>query len=470
MDLITHTAILSNFAIMETGSREQEEKFIRMTTAPVGRLVTTLAIPSIVSMLISGAYNLADTYFVGKINTQSIAALGIAFSYMSLIQAIAFYFGQGSGNFISRALGRRKSEDAGEMAAVGFFSSFFTGVVLMLAGFILMEPLLRFFGATETILPYAKDYFRCILPGTPFIMCCFTLNNQMRQQGNAMLSMIGIASGAVINIILDPILIFALGMGVKGAGIATSVSQVVSFLLMLHLCGKNGGIRIRFSQFRPSLHAYMEINAGGLPSLARQGLMSLSTVCLNQVAAPFGDEAIAAFSVVSRIGMLAGAAMIGYGQGFQPVCGFNYGAGKYGRVKDAFRHSLTVSGIYCIILSVIGIAFAPQIVGLFRSDDPVVLEMGIKILRYQCYSFPLSAMVVMSNMFLQNIRKTTPAVLMAMARHGLFFIPALYIGRALIGLTGIELAQTFSDCCAFLLAIPLTVPTLRRLGKGCPKT
>ncbi len=450
---------------METGIRQQEEKFIRMTTAPVGKLVTTLAVPSIVSMLISGVYNLADTYFVGRINTQAVAALGIAFSYMSLIQAIAFYFGQGSGNFISRALGRRKSDEAGEMASIGFFSSFITGLILMLVGFAFMEPILKFFGATDTILPYAKDYFRYMLPGTPFIMCCFTMNNQMRQQGNAMLAMIGIASGAALNIILDPILIFHLGMGVKGAGIATSVSQFVSFCIMLHLCGRKGGIKIRFSQFKPSWHAYKEINAGGLPSLARQGLMSLSTVCLNQVAAPFGDEAIAAFSVVGRVGVMAGAAMIGYGQGFQPVCGFNYGAGHYDRVKKAFWHSLAVSTIYCSVLAVLGIIFAPQIVGAFEAKDPVALAMGIKILRYQCYSFPLSATVVMSNMFLQNIRKTVPAVLMAMARHGLFFIPTLYLGRALMGLTGIELAQTFSDCCAFLLAIPLTLPTLRKLGE-----
>lgn len=444
----------------------QNEKYVRMTTAPVGRLVTSLAVPSIVSMLVSGIYNLADTFFVGQINTQSVAAMGIVFSYMSLIQAVAFYFGQGSGNFISRALGSRHTEDASRMVSIGFFSSFITGSIIATAGYLLTDPLLSFFGSTETILPYAREYFRYILLGTPFIMCCFTMNNQMRQQGNAALSMIGIASGAVLNIALDPVLIFGFGLGIRGAGIATAVSQLVSFTVMLSICGRNGGLRIRFGNFRPTAAFYKEINAGGIPSLARQGLMSVAAVCLNQLAAPYGDESVAAFSVVSRIGMLAGAAMIGYGQGFQPVCGFNYGAGRYDRVRKAFVYSLTVSTAYCLILSVLGMFFAPGIVGLFRSDDAEVIRMGTEILRFQCLSFPLTGMVVMSNMYLQNIRKTVPAVIMATARQGLFFIPALFVGRALLGFRGIEIAQAVSDTCAFILSIPLTLTALRTMGKA----
>ena len=443
----------------------QQAKFIRMTTRPVGPLVTSLAIPSVISMLVTGFYNLADTFFVGQINTQSVAALGIVFSYMALIQAIAFYFGQGSGNFISRALGSRKTEEAADMAAVGFFSTFITGTVIALLGFVLMEPLLQMFGTTPTILPYAKEYFRFILPGTPFIMCCFAMNNQMRQQGNALLAMIGIASGAVLNIALDAILILGLDMGIRGAGLATMASQFVSFCIMLSLCGHRGGIRIQPANFRPTRARYAEINAGGLPSLARQGLMSLAAICLNQVASEYGDASVAAFSIVSRVAMLAGAAMIGYGQGFQPVCGFNFGAGRYDRVRAAFRHSLIVSTLYCLALALLGYAFAPGIVRVFRSDDAEVIRIGTEVLRYQCLSFPLTGMVVMSNMYLQNIRKTVPAVIMATARQGLFFIPALFLGRLLLGFTGVETAQTISDACAFLLAIPLTVTALRRMGR-----
>ena len=444
----------------------RQEKFIRMTSEPVGRLVSSLAVPSIVSMLITGVYNLADTFFIGQISTQSVAALGIVFSYMALIQATAFYFGQGSGNFISRALGARQTEAAAEIASVGFFSAFFLGVLFALAGFLLTEPLLRLFGSTPTILPDARDYFRRILPGTPFIMCCFAMNNQMRQQGNAALSMIGIASGALLNIALDPLLIFGFGMGIRGAGIATSFSQMVSFVIMLSLCGRRGGIRIRLSRFRPTRRTYAEINAGGLPSLARQGLMSVAAICMNQVASAYGDEAVAAFSIVSRITMLAGAAMIGYGQGFQPVCGFNFGARRYDRVRAAFRHSLRVSSAYCLMLAILGYAFAPGLIRLFRADDAEVVRMGAEILRCQCLSFPLTALIVMSNMYLQNIRRTVPAVIMATARQGLFLIPALFAGRALLGFPGVEIAQTVSDCCAFVLAVPLTLTALRGMGRG----
>ena len=441
-----------------------------MTSEPVGRLVSSLAVPSIVSMLITGVYNLADTFFVGQISTQSVAALGIVFSYMALIQATAFYFGQGSGNFISRALGAKHPEEAATIAAVGFFSAFILGSLFALAGFLLADPLLRLSGATPTILPDAREYFVRILPGTPFIMCCFAMNNQMRQQGNAALSMVGIASGALLNIALDPLLIFGFGLGIRGAGIATSFSQMVSFAIMLSLCGRRGGIRIRPSRFRPTWRAYAEINAGGLPSLARQGLMSVAAICLNRVASAYGDEAVAAFSIVSRIAMLAGAAMIGYGQGFQPVCGFNFGARLYDRVRAAFRHSLAVSSVYCLVLAGLGYAFAPALIRVFRADDAEVVRLGAEILRYQCLSFPLTALIVMSNMYLQNIRRTVPAVVMATARQGLFLIPALFAGQALLGFPGVEIAQTVSDCCAFVLAVPLTLSALRGMDRTGGKT
>ena len=445
-------------------SMTPHEKFVRMTTRPVGRLVTELAVPSIVSMLISGIYNLADTFFIGRINTQSVAALGIVFSYMVLIQSMAIFFGQGSGNFISRALGRREVSDAEEMATVGLVSSVLTGIILAAVSFVLMRPLLSLLGSTETIMPYACDYFRYILIGTPFIMGTFTLNNQMRHQGNAMLSMIGIVSGAVLNIALDPILIFGFGMGIRGAGLATAISQAVGFLVILSFVGKRGTLHFHLSQFKPTWRRYRDISAGGLPSLARQGLMSVSAICLNQMASLYGDEAIAAFSVVSRIMMLACAAMIGYGQGFQPVCGFNYGAGLYDRVRRAFWHSCSVSTVYCTVLALLGWVFASPLVALFRADDPEVIRIGSEVLRYQCLSFPLVGFITLSNMYLQNIRKTIPAIIMASARQGIFFLPALFIGHALWAFQGVELAQMISDIGAFLFAIPLVLPALARMG------
>jgi putative MATE family efflux protein len=446
------------------GTAAQRDKFIKMTTQPVGRLVTGLAIPSIVSMLISGIYNLVDTFFIGQINTPSVAALGIVFSYMALIQAVSMFFGQGAGNFISRALGRESAEEAEVMASVGLISSMGTGALMAVIGFIFMNPILRFFGSTETILPYASDYFTWILAGAPFIMGCFTMNNLMRHQGNALLSMIGIATGAVLNVALDPIFIFLFGLGIKGAGIATAISQFIGFFVMLALSGFRGGIPIRLNHFKPSLHLYREIAAGGLPSLARQGLLSVAAICLNQMASRYGDAAVASFSVVNRVTMLASAAMIGYGQGFQPVCGFNYGAGKFDRVRSAFRHSCIVSTIYCTALAALGFVFAKGIVSVFR-DDPDVIRIGSEVLRYQCISFPLTGIVVMANMFLQNIRKTWPAVIMASARQGIFFLPALIVGHLVLGFLGVEIAQAVADALSFILALPLCIYFLERLGR-----
>ena len=444
---------------------QQEEKYLRMTTFPVKKLVGELAVPSIVSMLISSVYNIVDTFFVGHLDTQSTAALGIVFSYMAFIQAMAFFFGQGAGNFISRSLGSRNVKGAEQMAAVGFLSSVLTGVVVAIAGFIFMDPLLDFLGSTPTVKPFAAGYFRWILVGTPFIMGCFSLNNLMRQQGNALMAMIGIASGAVLNIVLDPILIYWAELGVEGAGLATAVSQAVGFVIMLSLTGKRGGIRIHPSLFKPRWHHYVEIAAGGLPSLLRQGLGAIAAICFNQVARNYGDEALAAFSVVSRVMMFAASAMIGYGQGFQQVCGFNYGARLYDRVRKAFWHSTRVSTLYCTLLAIAGYVFAPQIIALFRADDPAVIRIGAQVLRYQCMVFPLIGFIVMTNMYLQNIRKVVPAIVSAALRNGLAFIPALYIGQAVIGFTGVELAQSISDVVSFLISVPLCLTALRSMGK-----
>lgn len=435
----------------------QEAKYIEMTTKPTGRLVVEFAVPSIVSMLISSIYNMVDTYFVGSIDTQSTAALGIVFSYMALVQAVSFFFGHGSGNFISRALGQRNTDGAETMAACGFFTSIIVGCVSAVCGFIFTEPLLRFFGATETIMPVAKDYFRYILLGTPFIVATFVMNNQMRLQGNAMMSMIGISAGAVLNVALDPLFIFTFDMGVAGAGLATAISEAVSFVIMFSMTGMRGGIRIRFRNFHPDIHQYKEVVAGGLPSLARQGLGCIAAICLNQIAGQYGDSAIAAFSIVNRVVIFVSAVLIGFGQGFQPVCGFNYGAGKYDRVRKAFWFSVAVTGAYSLLFTISGLCLAPEIISIFRAEDREVIEWGSRVLRYQCVVFPLGGFVILTNMYLQNIRRVVPAVLVAMLRQGLAFIPILYIFNWLFGLDGVLIAQPVSDIISFSIALPLCI-------------
>ncbi len=445
---------------------EQLKKYKKMTTGNVGKLVTEMAIPAIVSMLISSFYNLVDTFFVGRINTQSTAAIGIVFSYMAVIQAVSFFFGHGSGNFMSRALGRRDTEAAESMASVGFFSLFAISSMIALFSFLFMHPLLRLFGSTETIMPYAVSYFQYILLGTPFITSCFLLNNQMRFQGNSLMSMIGVASGAVLNIMLDPILIFVCDMGIAGAGLATALSQIFSFVLMLYLSGKRGGIRVKIAKFKPTWGHYVEITSGGLPSLLRQGFMCLSAICLNNIASRYGDSVVAAFSVVNRVMMFAYAAMVGYGQGFQPVCGFNFGAGLFQRVKNAFVHSVVVATIYSVVVAFLGIVFAEPIVAAFRADDAEVITVGARVLRYQCIFFPLAGYVVVTNMYLQTIRRVWPAAILSGARQGIFLIPAIFICNSLLGLCGVVIAQPIADVASFLLSLPFGILTIRKMVRN----
>ena len=442
---------------------QRDAKYEKMTTQPVGRLVCEMAVPSMVCMLATGFYNVVDTFFVGKIDTQSTAALGIVFVYMTLLQAISFFLGQGSGIFISNALGARKIKEAETMAATGFFSAIILTTLMAICGFLFMDPLLRFFGSTETILPVARPYFGYILLCSPFMSGVFVMNNQMRLQGNAMLSMIGILSGVVLNIALDPLFIFGFDMGVAGAGLATAVSQFVSFWIMFAIIGRNGGIHIRLRLFKPTLEQFREIVAGGLPSLVRQSLISVVSLCVNNLAAGYGDAAVAAFSVVNRVMALVMAALLGFGQGFQPVCGFNYGAGLYARVRKAFNFSVAVATVYCVVISLLGILFATGIITVFRAEDADVIDIGAQVLRYQCYTFPLVGFVVIANMYLQNIRKTVSATLVAIGRHGLFFIPLLYLGTWLFGIFGMIIAQPIADVFSISMAAILCGRALREM-------
>ena len=306
----------------------QDEKYRMMTENPIPGLIGRLAVPTIISMLVTSFYNMADTFFVGRIGTSATAAVGVAFPVMAVIQALGFFCGHGSGNSISRKLGAQENDAAGELAATGFFVGMILGLLVLVLGLLFLTPLSRILGSTDTILPYTREYLGIILVGAPWMTAQFVLNNQIRFQGNAFYAMIGVGTGAVLNIILDPILIFGFRMGISGAALATVFSQLISFFLLLAGVHFSGCIPIRLKNVRFHRERLREIAGGGLPSLFRQGLGSVATMTLNIAANPYGDAAIAAMSVVSRIFMFAISALIGFGQGFQPVCGFNYGAKK----------------------------------------------------------------------------------------------------------------------------------------------
>lgn len=442
---------------------QQEERFEYMTTTPVPRLIGELAVPTIISMLVTSFYNMADTFFVGKINTQSTAAVGVVFSIMAIIQALGFFFGHGSGNYISRRLGAKDFEEAAVMAANGFYLAFICGLLVMAGGFIFLKPLAVALGSTPTILPYTVSYMGIILIGAPFMTSSLVLNNQLRFQGSAAYAMVGIVTGAVINIILDPILIFVFDMGIAGAALATVISQFCSFLLLWFQSRKGGNIKIRFKNFKINLHYLQEICRGGFPSLCRQGLASVASIFLNHSAGNYGDAAIAGMSIVSRVSMFAGSALIGFGQGFQPVCGFNYGAKLYHRVREGFWFCVKYAFVFLIFVAALGASFAPHIIGLFRKEDEEVIKIGAEALRLQCIVFPLNAWIIMANMMLQSIGKALKASIVAAARQGLFFIPLILLLPNMYGLFGVELCQTISDILSFALAVPLCVSVLNEM-------
>ena len=441
-----------------------KDNYVHLTTTPVPRLITSLAVPTIISMLVTSIYNMADTFFVGKINTSATAAVGIVFPLMAMIQAFGFFCGHGSGNYISRQLGAHNFEDASKMSATGFVTAFVLGLGILVVGFLFTDPLLRIMGSTETILPYARSYMRIILIGAPYMTASLVLNNQLRFQGSAFYSMIGITTGAVLNIVLDPLFIFVLDMGVAGAALATIISQFVSFCLLIAGTFRGGNLRLNLKDFSPSLKYYQNIVKGGAPSLFRQGLGSFATVCLNLMAGPYGDAAIAAMSIVTRISQFAASVVIGFGQGFQPVCGFNYGAKLFKRVQEGFWFCVKFCTSVLLVAAVCGWIFSPNLIGIFLKTDPLVIEYGSQALRLQALTFPLVGWITIANMMLQTIGKTVKASLLAMSRQFLFFVPVILTLPGFLGILGVQLSQPIADFCSFLLAVLLSISVLREMS------
>ena len=442
----------------------KEEKFKQMIETPVEKLIPRLAVPTIISMLVTSIYNMADTFFVSQIGTSASGAVGVMFSAMAMIQAIGFTLGMGSGNYISRSLGNRDEDIAGRAAATAFFTAGIIGILIAVFGTIFSRPLVYLLGATDTIAPFAQDYARYILIAVPFMLTSFVMNNILRAQGNAVFAMIGITAGGILNMVLDPLLIFGFHMGISGAAIATMASQMISFLILLYQCNvQKGCIRIQFSKFTPTLSMYGEILHAGLPSFCRQGLASLATVILNFAAGPYGDAAIAAMSIVSRFMMFVNSSLIGFGQGFQPVCGFNFGAKRYDRVLQSFWFCVKVAVIMLTSFGVIAFIFSNSIITVFRREDAEVIRIGTLALRLQLLTMPFQAWVIMVNMLTQCIGYGFRSSLVAMGRQGLFLIPSLLIFPRVFGILGLQISQPVADMLTFVLAAVIVNGVLKEL-------
>ena len=472
-----------------------EKRTKMMLEAPVSRVIPRLAIPTIISMLITAIYNMADTFFVSQLGTSASGAVGVIFSAMAIIQAISFMLGMGTGTNLSQALGAGDEKRARRYAATGFFTALISGVVICILGIFNIDPLVRFLGATETIAPYAKDYATYIFYSAPFMMGSFVLNNMLRFQGLAMYGMIGITTGGILNMVLDPIFIFepgtvlfgfltlpfGFGLGTAGAAIATALSQFVSFCILLMQSNlRKDTISIHPRYFRPTGKLLAKILYIGFPSLGRQGIASVSNILLNNtvlacVAPLLQDAAISAISITSRFVMFINSSVIGFGQGFQPVCGFNFGAGQYSRVRKAFWFSVKVTTVILLVLGVIAFIFAEPIVTAFRAEDAEVIRIGTVALRLHLSTIPLWGFIVMGNMYTQSIGYGGRATLLSASRQGIFLIPALLILPRVLPLSeanmpfAVAAAQPLADALSFVMAIVIVASILRQFRQKADK-
>ena len=441
-------------------SKEQQQ-YRKLVLTPVEQLIPRLAVPTILSMMVTMIYNLVDAFFVGKLGTSASAAIGVVLGVQSIFQAFGFMMGHGSGSQISVHLGKGDKDMADKLFSTAFFHAMAISVIVSAICLIGLTPLMRLMGSTDTILPFSRNYGFYILISGPALVGSCVLNNVMRYEGRAVLAMVGLVTGSVLNMFGDPILMFRLGLGIDGAGLSTAISQYISFGILLYMVFSKRTISRLSPKYRSNdPEVTLSIIRVGLPSLIRQMLNSVATITLNHCAMPYGDAAIAAMAIVGRIMMFIGSAMIGLGQGFQPVSAYNYGARKYARLRKSFYFTVGLGVVVLGVLSVIGFVFPGQIVGLFR-DDPEVIAIGSKALRFQCVAVVTQPFTVTSNMMFQSIGRSKEASFLALLRSGLYYIPLLMILPLFLGLTGIQSAQMFADMLTSLTSLPFVVKFMR---------
>jgi putative MATE family efflux protein len=448
--------------------REQtpEEKRREMLERPVQPLILSLAAPSIFANVVSTIYNLADTYFVGQMGiTSASAAVGVAFVTMTVIQSVAFFFAQGTGIHMSRCLGAGKTEEASVYVNTGIAATVSIGTLIAIVGHLLLDQLCYVGGATPTILPYARTYIGIILIGAPFIASGFLMNMQLRFQGESFYSMLCMVAGAVLNTILTPIFIFPMGMGIAGSALATVISEAVSFFLLLYVMKRVGITPLGLRYVRiPNTEMARIIMNGGVPSFARQVMLGVATSLLNNAAAPFGDAAIAGIAVVQRITSVGNFFQIGIGQGFQPICGYNLGARRFDRIREAYYTAIRLAFVSVAAIGVITFVFAPQLIGIFR-DDPAVVAFGTLTLRLSSITMPFTGVAMVTNFLLQTSGKMWRATFLGACRLGLVLGPVVLVLPPLLGQLGVQIAQPTTDIITTLIAFPMAMAVLREMRK-----
>ena len=437
-----------------------DKHYQKMTQTPVAKLIVQLGVPTTISMLITSIYNMADTYFVGTLGESAQAATGVLFTLQAIIQGVAFMLGQGSGTFISRELADKNTGKASMYVSSSFFAGGLVGLLITVVGLFILEPMVLFLGSTETILPHAKDYGLWVLLSCPFVICSMILNNALRFEGRAFYAMFGLTAGGLLNIFGDYVLVMKLNMGVYGAGLATAISQSVSFVILLIMFRKMAQSKIRAGSISKEFRTYLSICRVGLPSLIRQSLNSVSNGVLNNLTKAFGDAAIAAMSVVSKFAMFLMCVGLGMGQGFQPVAAFNYRAKKYDRVKKGLVFLICYALILVGGFSVLTMLVPEQVIAVFQKKQAVI-EIGSVALRNYAFGMIFMALSVPVNMLYQSIQQPTISSILSLIRSGAITIPMLLIFVPMLGLTGIQIAQPTADIIAGLISVPFIIRFLK---------
>ena len=433
-------------------------------------LLVKTSIPTIIGILVMVIYNLTDTFFVGILNNKSMtAAIGIVFSFMSFIQAIGFWFGYGSGNIMSKKIGENEEKEAEIISSIGILFAIVIGILIAILSWFFVLLLSKFIGgsASENLLNFTVEYLKVIIISIPFGLYSITLYNQLRLCGNVKDGMIGLLIGMAVNIVLDPVLMFVFKFGFIGAGYATLIGQITGCIVLTNLSGKNGNIAVNLKKVRINKDRVYHILAGGMPNFSRQSITGIALILLNVVAAKYGDGVIAALTISSRILALAYMIMLGWGQGFQPICAMNYGAKQYDRVKKAFKFTVVGGTLFLIMAAILLYVFSELFIKTMSNDNEVIL-VGSEILRMQCITLPLLGYFAISSMLMQNIGQYFWASIISISRQGIFYIPLLYILSNILGQFGIYLLQPVADVLSFGLAV-IVVRKIKFANDKCKK-
>ncbi len=449
---------------MNAKEQQQQARREMLLNEPISRVIPKMAIPTIVAFLINSIYSLADTYFVSSLGTNATAAVSVNSSLDQLIMMCGSMLAIGANSYIARLLGQGDEKKASQVLSTSFFTAGGLGLLLLIFGSIFMRPMVQLLGATPTCEQYSIEYASYVLLAAPFMATSFVMNQCLRSEGSATLSMVGMGFGGILNCVLDPIFIFGFDMGVAGASLATAISKVVSFsILIFPYITRRSLLHLSIRNVRFSKDIVSTVVSMGSSSMFRSGLSVVAAIILNDLAGNISDSVLAGIGVCTKIMMFPFSIILGFGSGFQPVAGFNWGARQYGRVEECYRFASKVALIGSIIMAAFVAIFADQIILIFAGSDPEMRAIGRWCMWSQCLALPIHGWVAVVNMLCVGLGNAKGAFLLSTARQGTCFLPILYPMAWLMGAYGIASAQALADILTLILAIPMMIAMSRKI-------